>query len=206
MLLVEPVPLFRAAICSAFATAGLSPPRLCRDLTDVVGLLTAAGSLVLIADVASPRASAALGALGRCDGLSALIVLPAPSAPKRWTQTFKRSRLLVINHDPFTPNDIVSAALGVTRSQQILSPLVSPVDRGRSPTPQLTKREGAVLMSIGEGNDNLQIAARLHICENTIKTHIKSLYRKIQCENRVQLALFALRNGGFVERPDFGDG
>lgn len=55
----------------------------------------------------------------------------------------------------------------------------------------LTDRERQVLASLGEGHDNLKIAALLGITERTVKAHVSSLYRKLDVENRVQLALVA---------------
>jgi DNA-binding NarL/FixJ family response regulator len=61
---------------------------------------------------------------------------------------------------------------------------------------QLTPREREVLRLVGEGKRNAEIAQALFISENTVKTHISSLGRKLGIEDRLQLALFAGR------RPD----
>lgn len=51
----------------------------------------------------------------------------------------------------------------------------------------LTERESEVARLLVEGELNRQLASRLHISENTVKTHIKNIYRKLGVSNRLQL-------------------
>jgi NarL family two-component system response regulator LiaR len=59
----------------------------------------------------------------------------------------------------------------------------------------LTAREHEVLRLVGEGKRNGEIALSLFISENTVKTHISSLMRKLAIDDRLQLALYAARMG-----------
>ena len=52
-----------------------------------------------------------------------------------------------------------------------------------------------VLRLIANGNDNAQIAAELHISPKTVKNHISNILMKLQIENRIQAAVFAVRSG-----------
>ena len=54
---------------------------------------------------------------------------------------------------------------------------------------QLTPQQLRVLMCVGEGLLNKQIAAELGTAENTIKVHMTTILRKLDCQNRTQLAL-----------------
>ena len=54
---------------------------------------------------------------------------------------------------------------------------------------QLTPQQLRVLMCVGNGLLNKQIAAELGTAENTIKVHITTILRKLECQNRIQLAL-----------------
>ena len=63
----------------------------------------------------------------------------------------------------------------------------------------MTPREQEVLRLVGEGRRNPEIAQALEISENTVKTHISSLMRKLEIDDRLQLALYAAR-GGTVAR------
>jgi two-component system, NarL family, nitrate/nitrite response regulator NarL len=57
----------------------------------------------------------------------------------------------------------------------------------------LTPREKEILLLVSKGFTNKQIADHLFIAENTVKNHIKNLLQKLQLENRVQLAAYALK-------------
>jgi DNA-binding NarL/FixJ family response regulator len=59
----------------------------------------------------------------------------------------------------------------------------------------LTERERQVLIQIGLGHANAQIAGNLHLSEATVKTHITHLFDKLAATNRVQLAIAAFRAG-----------
>lgn len=50
----------------------------------------------------------------------------------------------------------------------------------------LTKREIEVINLIAAGLSNKEIARKLDLTVNTVKTHIKNLYGKLQVNNRVQ--------------------
>jgi DNA-binding NarL/FixJ family response regulator len=69
------------------------------------------------------------------------------------------------------------------------------LERGSSPDESLTAREQEVLRLVGEGRRNSEIARALSISDNTVKTHISSLMRKLQIDDRLQLTLYAARAG-----------
>jgi NarL family two-component system response regulator LiaR len=60
---------------------------------------------------------------------------------------------------------------------------------------ELTDRELEVLRLIANGRDNSQIAAELHISAKTVKNHISNILMKLQIENRIQAAVYAVRSG-----------
>jgi DNA-binding NarL/FixJ family response regulator len=59
----------------------------------------------------------------------------------------------------------------------------------------LTMREREVLSRVAAGDTNKEIARQFVIAENTVKNHIKNLLEKLQLDNRVQLAAYAVRHG-----------
>jgi NarL family two-component system response regulator LiaR len=67
--------------------------------------------------------------------------------------------------------------------------------QGRSPEDGITPREQDVLRLVGEGKRNPEIARALSISDNTVKTHISSLMRKLAIDDRLQLTLYAARAG-----------
>jgi DNA-binding NarL/FixJ family response regulator len=59
----------------------------------------------------------------------------------------------------------------------------------------LTEREREVLIEIGFGHANAEIATRLHMSEATVKSHVSHLFDKLSVTNRVQLAIAGFRAG-----------
>jgi DNA-binding NarL/FixJ family response regulator len=71
----------------------------------------------------------------------------------------------------------------------------SSVDTGGGVRPELSDRETEVLRLIANGKDNAQIAQELHISPKTVKNHISNILMKLQIENRIQAAVYAVRSG-----------
>ena len=62
---------------------------------------------------------------------------------------------------------------------------------------QLTPTEFQVLKLIGQGKSNDEIADILFISKNTVRSHIKSIYAKLDTHSRLQLALYAINSALF---------
>lgn len=56
---------------------------------------------------------------------------------------------------------------------------------------RLTQQELRVLLCLGDGRMNKQIAGDLGISEGTVKVHMKSILRKLEFHHRTEAALFA---------------
>ncbi len=59
----------------------------------------------------------------------------------------------------------------------------------------LTTRELDVLMELGKGSTDREIAAKFVVAEGTVKTHIHNILRKLGVRNRTQAVAFVLRKG-----------
>lgn len=57
---------------------------------------------------------------------------------------------------------------------------------------KLTQRETEILKMVSKGASNADIAEKLFVKEVTIKTHLNSIYKKLNVENRVQAVLLAI--------------
>jgi NarL family two-component system response regulator LiaR len=62
---------------------------------------------------------------------------------------------------------------------------------------QLTPTEFQVLRLIGQGKSNDEIAQAMFISKNTVRSHIKSIYAKLDTHSRLQLALYAINSALF---------
>jgi DNA-binding NarL/FixJ family response regulator len=60
---------------------------------------------------------------------------------------------------------------------------------------ELSEREIEVLKLIANGKDNAVIAGELHISPKTVKNHISNILMKLQIDNRIQAAVYAVRSG-----------
>ena len=60
---------------------------------------------------------------------------------------------------------------------------------------ELSDREIEVLKLIANGKDNAMIAGELHISPKTVKNHISNILMKLQIDNRIQAAVYAVRSG-----------
>jgi DNA-binding NarL/FixJ family response regulator len=59
----------------------------------------------------------------------------------------------------------------------------------------LTQREEQIVRAIARGLMNRQIAEELRISEQTVKNQLTMIYQKLGVQSRVQLAVYAVRNG-----------
>jgi DNA-binding NarL/FixJ family response regulator len=60
---------------------------------------------------------------------------------------------------------------------------------------ELTTRELEVLQQVASGASNREIAEALTITDNTVKKHLQSILAKLHLQNRVQAAVYAVREG-----------
>lgn len=65
----------------------------------------------------------------------------------------------------------------------------------RSQRQQLTERERDVLESLIKGRSNKEIASSLSISEETVKSHLKTLFGKLRVRDRTEAAIAAIRHG-----------
>lgn len=60
---------------------------------------------------------------------------------------------------------------------------------------ELTSREISILQLVAEGKTNREIASDLYISENTVKIHLRNILEKLHLQNRIQAAVYAVRQG-----------
>jgi DNA-binding NarL/FixJ family response regulator len=62
-------------------------------------------------------------------------------------------------------------------------------------TGRLSSREVDVMTLIAGGRTNAEIAAALYLSETTVKTHVRSILRKLRLRDRVQIVIAAYESG-----------
>ena len=105
------------------------------------------------------------------------------------------------------PEEIERAVREVLADRFYVSPAVARAALGpagprkwlpQGDTEALTPRELEILRLVAEGLGNRQIAVRLGMAVTTVRTHLSSVYGKLQVKTRVELALYAAQAGGMV--------
>ena len=103
--------------------------------------------------------------------------------------------------------DLVTGIRAAARGESLISPNIAAkvLQRVRATSAQpeiadmiraeLSEREIEVLKLIANGKDNALIAAELHISPKTVKNHISNILMKLQIDNRIQAAVYAVRSG-----------
>src|SRR3954453_6600811 len=59
----------------------------------------------------------------------------------------------------------------------------------------LTDREAEILALITQGKSNAEVAAQTYLSPNTVKSYIRTIYRKIDVASRTQAVLWGVKNG-----------
>lgn len=106
------------------------------------------------------------------------------------------------------PPDLVSAVKTVARGGAVLSPRIAPrliaefarrrpgaPVRQARPSHGLSAREVEVVELLTQGLSNEDIAATLQLEQSTIKSHVSNISRKVGVRTRVQVVVWAYRNG-----------
>jgi DNA-binding NarL/FixJ family response regulator len=111
-----------------------------------------------------------------------------------------------------TAEDLIAAVRVVAAGDALLAPsitrrLIAEIARLRPRTARpagetaaLTPREREILLLVAEGLSNAEIAARLVIAEETVKTHVSRVLVKLDLRDRTQAVVYAYETGLVVPR------
>jgi DNA-binding NarL/FixJ family response regulator len=111
-----------------------------------------------------------------------------------------------------TPEEILAAVRVVGGGEALLAPAVTSrliaefASRAALVPPpglaSLTPREHEILLLVGRGMANGEIAARLYLAEQTVKSHVSSILFKLGLRDRVQAVILAYESGLIVPGSD----
>ena len=96
------------------------------------------------------------------------------------------------------PELLLAQVMRAARGESVFSEIVAEYLNNRQPSAnpfkQLTERELDVLQEVARGLSNKEIAATLHISEETVKVHIRNLLRKLDVRSRVAATVLWLES------------
>ncbi|WP_256991059.1 response regulator transcription factor [Rhodococcus sp. 06-235-1A] len=104
------------------------------------------------------------------------------------------------------PRDIIDAVHRVGSGESMLSPTAvgrlvahwreqdarshdAATERARALLDALSDREREVAVAVGSGKSNAEISAELYMSVATVKTYVSRILTKLECSNRVQIAI-----------------
>lgn len=131
---------------------------------------------------------------------SRIVVLTSSSDDKLVLEAVRAGALSYLLKTSSAPQ-VAAAVLRAAGGQSVLDDLVQRSLLGHFQTPheselweQLTERELDVLKSLASGKNNQEIADFLGIGVKTVKTHISSIFIKLEVQDRTQAAIYAIRH------------
>lgn len=92
---------------------------------------------------------------------------------------------------------IFEAVRSAAKGYSPLSPVVASriMDRIRTNSDDLSKREVEILQSLADGQNSREIAKKLWISEATVKSHLNRIYQKLGVADRMGAVITALKRG-----------
>ncbi|MBV7432939.1 response regulator transcription factor [Dermabacteraceae bacterium TAE3-ERU5] len=165
---------------------------------------------VVLMDVRMPRMNgiAATQQLGELPNPPAVIMLTTFDMDEYVFSALQAGAVGFLLKDT-PPRDLIAAVKVVARGDAMLSPAVTRrmLSHFTDATPasgndahhdlicQLTDREREVLGCVAAGLSNAQIGGKLFMSEATVKAHVSKIFAKLDCTNRVQIAIIAHEAG-----------
>ncbi|MFF2628596.1 response regulator [Kitasatospora griseola] len=108
------------------------------------------------------------------------------------------------------PDELLAAIRSVAAGDAVLSPRITrrllddvrphlagaaAAGRHEERLGRLSAREREVLVEVGRGLSNAEIAARLHLAEATVKSHLGRILHKLELRDRIQAVVLAHESG-----------
>ena len=211
ILLVDDEALVRAGMRMILESADdLSVVDEVGDGADAVAAVRRSRPDVVLMDIRMPRMDglAATAAIAALPNPPAVVVLTTFDADDFVFRALQAGAVGFLLKDT-PPHDLIRAVRLVAAGDSMLSPSIarrlishiavdSETERRRvalARLESLTDREREVIVEIGRGKTNSEIADSLHMSEATVKSHITHLFTKLALTNRVQVAILAHQAG-----------
>jgi len=201
---VSPVVLFRKSLCAYLTALGTHVNVLEFDsVSDLIDRSNESRLPVLILHTADPDAGLeSLNHLRQLLPEMRILFLTEGTDEKFGAQALESGAAGCLSMTE-SPQVLVKAVGKVAKGERWFPPRVTNavLDRliaGRRTTPimtrNLTPREWEVLTLIAQGNSDKEVASSLGISTETAKSHVKSIYKKLQVSKRRAAVLFYFKH------------
>ena len=94
-----------------------------------------------------------------------------------------------------TKEEIITAVRQIHKGERYLHHTIASRLADRMVRPGLTPRELDVLRLMSRGRSNKEMASAMFVSEETVKTHIKSLFKKLDVHDRAEAVAVSLQRG-----------
>ena len=197
VLLIENLTLVRLGIVAAFKTA--------TEITVAGEAATGAEGLKLFAEIAPDAVILSLRLPDSCavDSLDAYfaldkqakILVTADQAGDAETgRALKKGALGFVCKD-VTADELIAAVRTVAAGKKFIPANIAAMLSENIGQEELTQAEKNVLRFVVKGLSNKQIALAVKVSENTVKTHVKNIFDKLQVTDRTAAATVAIKRG-----------
>jgi DNA-binding NarL/FixJ family response regulator len=207
VLLVDDHDLFRTGLRTLLEDAGVDVVGEARTGTDAVAQIRALAPDVVVMDLKMPGISGveATAKIAIIAPLIRVLVLSASDQDADVMDAIMAGACGYLLKDS-SIDELLAGIRAASAGESLISPAIASkvlqrlrasgsAAREDSVASELSERELQVLRLLANGNDNAQIAAQLYISPKTVKNHISNILTKLQIENRIQAAVFAVRSG-----------
>ena len=201
VLVVDDHTVVRKGICSLLSAEkyGIDVVGEAADGKDAIDKARQLQPEVILLDLAMPGMGGleAIPAIRQDNPQVRILVLTSYAEDDQVIEAISSGALGYLRKDA-SPDELVSTIHNVYLNRMSLPQDVARKVMLRSQQPEikppasvLTEREVDVLRCVAQGTSNKQIAAELSVSATTVRTHVSNLLRKLNLENRTQLALYA---------------
>ena len=204
ILVVDDHTVVRKGLCALLSAEkyGIEVVGEAADGRDAIDKARSLAPDVILLDLAMPGMGGleAIPAIRRDNPEARILILTSFAEDEQVKEAIRAGALGYMIKDA-SPDELVSTIHNVYLNRMSLPPdlarkvMLGPQKPDRiAPSSLLTDREMDVLRFVAKGYSNKQIALDLSVSTTTIRTHISNLLRKLNLENRTQLALYARQN------------
>ncbi|MDQ8046268.1 MAG: response regulator transcription factor [Solirubrobacteraceae bacterium] len=203
LLIADDHPLYRSSVERVVRlNSQLSVVGLASDGREALDLILELAPDIAIVDLHMPTLTGLdlLDALVQTDSETRVVILTGNLESDQVYRAIELGAASVLSK-LVEPETLVSTLLDVAAGRTVLGAEVQSLLAGevrarrRDDRPMLTDREREVLGQIADGASVAEIAATIHLSPSTVKSHLESLYRKLEVSDRAAAVATAMRKG-----------